>query len=167
MTKNEFYECVMGAYRPTETLMRMVPADKLDWRPKPNFMSLAQVICHLANGMAADLRYLFTGKWPFLSPEQMQEMMKLENLPSCSAEEALSKLEKDKTALREFLDSISEEDFTSKVVSTPWGMGGKMERMAVSFYEHFTNHKMQLFTYLKLLGLPVNTETLYFGKSAG
>ena len=38
-----------------------------------------------------------------------------------------------------------------------------MERMAVLFREHFTNHKMQLFTYLKLLGLPVNTETLYGG----
>jgi hypothetical protein len=38
-----------------------------------------------------------------------------------------------------------------------------MERMAISFREHFTNHKMQLFTYLKLLGFPVDTGTLYFG----
>jgi hypothetical protein len=49
------------------------------------------------------------------------------------------------------------------VVSTPWGWSGKLERMLVLFREHFTNHKMQLFTYLKLLGLPVNTETLYGG----
>jgi len=116
--------------------------------------------------MGSELRCLFTGQWPH-TLEQMMELMKLENITSCSVEEALSRLEKDKTVLREFLDSLSEEDFTHKVVSAPWGMGGKMERMAIAFLEHFTNHKMQLFTYLKLLGFPVDTATLYFGESAG
>jgi hypothetical protein len=105
------------------------------------------------------------GEWPTTSPEQMAEMMKLENLPSCTVDEALSKLENDKTVLRAFLDGISEEDFTHKAVSTPWGMQGKMERMSISFLEHLINHKMQLFIYLKLLGLPVDTGTLYFGES--
>jgi uncharacterized damage-inducible protein DinB len=162
VTKNEFYQCVMEAYRPTEALIKMVPADKLGWRPKPNFMSLGQVICHMGEGMEAELRCTFTGQWPF-TMEQMMEMMKLEKIPSCGVEEALKKLAKDKTALREFLDGISEGDFSSKVVSTPWGMGGKMERMAIAFLEHLSHHKMQLFTYLKLLGFPVNTGTLYFG----
>ena len=166
MTKNDFYECVMEAYRPAAALIRMVPADKLEWRPGPKFMSLGQVICHLGDGMGSELRCLFTGQWPH-TLEQMMELMKLENITSCSVEEALSRLEKDKTVLREFLDSLSEEDFTHKVVSAPWGMGGKMERMAIAFLEHFTNHKMQLFTYLKLLGFPVDTATLYFGESAG
>lgn len=167
VTKTEFYECVMEAYRPAEALIRMVPADKLEWRPKPNFMSLGQVICHLGDGIGSELRCLFTGQWPFTSAEQMAEAMKLENISSASVQQALSKLEKDKTILREFLDSISEEDFTHKVVSTPWGMQGKLERMAIAFREHFTNHKMQLFTYLKLLGFPVDTGTLYFGQSMG
>jgi len=73
----------------------------------------------------------------------------------------LDKLEQDKKILRQVLDGLSEEDFTNKVVSAPWGMRAKMERMAIGFLGHFTNHKMQLFTYLKLLGLPVNTQTLY------
>jgi hypothetical protein len=29
--------------------------------------------------------------------------------------------------------------------------------------DHWANHKYQLFFYLKLLGLPVNTMTLYVG----
>ncbi len=57
----------------------------------------------------------------------------------------------------------SPEDFANKVVSVPWGWQSKMEQMALDFREHFIHHKMQLFTYLKLLGLPVNTSTLYFG----
>ena len=40
-------------------------------------------------------------------------------------------------------------------------MTAKLEIMMVAFLGHFYNHKMQLFTYLKLLGLPVNTESLY------
>lgn len=166
MTKHEFYECVMDAYRSAEALIRMVPADKLEWRPKPNFMSLSQLIYHLGEGIGNPLRCLVTGEWPFTSPEQITAM-KLENLPSCRVEEALKKLEEDKAILRECLSGLSEEDFAQRVVSAPWGVQGKMERMAIDFREHFTNHKMQLFTYLKLLGLPVNTNTLYFGQSAG
>jgi uncharacterized damage-inducible protein DinB len=159
MTKNEYYEVVMENYRPVEKLIGMVPADKLDWKPGPTFMSVGQVLCHLSDGFGGGFDMLLSGKWP--SMEEMGEGMKLENLPSCSPQEALDKLEKDKKILRKVLDSVSEEDFTNKVVSVPWGWKAKMERMAIGFLEHFTNHKMQLFTYLKLLGLPVNTETLY------
>jgi len=167
MTKNEFRECVADAYRPAEALIKMVPADKLEWRPKPNFMSFGQLLYHLADGVGLPLRCLVTGQWPFTSPEQMVETVKLENLPSCGVGEALKKLEADETILRECLDSINEEDFAHKVVSAPWGVKASIERMAINFREHFTNHKMQLFTYLKLLGFPVDTDTLYLGKTAG
>ena len=89
--------------------------------------------------------------------------MKQENLPSCGVEEALKKLETDKQVLRAALDEVSEADFTARIVSVPWGFQGKFELLALSFLEHFTNHKMQLFTYLKLLDLPIDTQTLYFG----
>jgi uncharacterized damage-inducible protein DinB len=159
MTKKEFYEVVMENYRPAEKLIGMVPADKFKWQPGPTFMSVGQVICHLSDGLGGGLEMLLGGQWP--SMEEMAEGMKLENLPSCSPQEALDKLEKDKKTLRQVLEGVSEQDFTNKVVSVPWGMTAKMECMAIHFLEHFTNHKMQLFTYLKLLGLPVDTETLY------
>jgi len=159
MTKNEFYEVVMDSYRPTEKLIGMVPADKLDWRPGRTFMSAGQLICHLSDGLGGGFEMMISGKWP--SMKEMEEGMKLENLPSCSSHEALDKLEKDKKTLRQVLDGMSEQDFTNKVFSVPWGWKAKTERMGIGFLEHFNNHKMQLFTYLKLLGLPVNTETLY------
>ena len=84
-------------------------------------------------------------------------------MPFCNVEEALAKLEKDKTTLKEILSGVTEDEFANKVVSTPWGWNGKLEKMALDFKEHFSNHKMQLFTYLKLLGFPVNTQTLYMG----
>jgi hypothetical protein len=159
MTKNEFYDVVVGSVRPAEKLIGLVPSDKLDWKPGPTFMSLGQVIFHLSDGLGGGLEMLVTGKWP--PAAEMESGMKLENMPSCGVQEALDKLAKDQKILRAMLDGISEADFTNQVVSVPWGWKAKMEIMAVSFLGHFDNHKMQLFTYLKLLGLPVNTETLY------
>jgi hypothetical protein len=161
VTKNEFCEIVLQSINPAEKLIGMVPADRLDWKPGPTFMSMGQVLCHLSDGIGGGLETLVSGKWP--SMEEMEVGMKLENMPSCGVQEALSKLEKDKTILRSTLDSISEADFTNRVVSVPWGWKTKFEIMSVGFLGHFNNHKMQLFTYLKLLGLPVSTETLYGG----
>jgi len=152
----------MDAFRPAKTLIRMVPEDKLDWRPGTSFMSLGQLIHHLSDGVGEGLRCLYTNQWP-ATPEQEKEAMKLENLPACSIEEALARLEKDEGILRDVLAAVSEEEFATKMLETPWGWKGKMEVLAVAFREHFTNHKMQLFLYLKLLGLPVDTTTLYYG----
>ncbi|MGD1158463.1 MAG: DinB family protein [Terriglobia bacterium] len=159
MTKSEFYKVAMESVRPAEKLIAMVPADKLDWKPGPTFMSLGQVVCHLSDGLGGGFEMLLSGKWP--PSEEMEAGMKLENMPSCGVQDALDKLEKDKKILRTALDSISEADFTSRVVSVPWGWKAKLEIISISFLGHFNNHKMQLFTYLKLVGLPVNTETLY------
>ena len=161
MNKDEYRQYVLDAYKPAETMMRMAPADKLDWKPAPNFMSLGQLLHHLSEGVGSGLRMLVQNSWP--SMEETEGGMKPESLPSCGVEEALRRLEEDKTVLREVLDGVSDKDFAEKIVSVPWGWQSKMERMALDFREHFIHHKMQLFTYLKLLGLPVNTETLYFG----
>ena len=159
MTKNEFCEIVLQSVQPAEKLIGMVPADKLDWKPGPTFMSTGQVICHMSEGVGGGLESLVKGNWPPM--EEMEAGMKLENMPSCGVQEALSRLAKDKMTLRATLEAISEEDFTNRVVSVPWGWKTKFEIMSVAFLGHFNNHKMQLFMYLKLLGLPVNTETLY------
>jgi hypothetical protein len=164
MTKDEYYQWVMEVYQPAEAMIRLVPRDKLNWRPRENFFSFGQVVCHLSEGLGRELECLLSGKWPY-TPEQMGEMMKLENCPSCSPEEALEKLNKDKKALRDVLAGLTEQEFSSKVVTTPWGWQGKCELISYRFLEHFLNHKMQLFTYLKLIGLPVNTMTLYSGES--
>jgi len=159
MTKNDFCEMTLQSMKPAEKLIGMAPTDKLGWKPGPTFMSVGQVICHLSEGVGGGLEMLLNGKWP--SMDEMETAMKLENMPSCEIEEALGRLEKDKTILRATLDGLSEDDFTNRVVSVPWGWKAKFEIMGVALLGHFNNHKMQLFTYLKLLGLPVNTESLY------
>ena len=159
MKKDEYFQYVSDCYKPAEKMLKMVPADKLGWKPGPNFLSMGQLVCHLAGGIGAELDMMLKNAWP-----EMGDIAEgLKNMPSCSVQEALEKLEKDRSVLREVLAGMTEDDFANKIVSVPWGWKSKMELMALNFRDHFVNHKMQLFTYLKLLGLPVNTETLYFG----
>ena len=158
MKKDEFYEYSLAAFRPAESLLKMVPADKLDWKPGPTFMTLGQLICHLSTGIGTELKMLINNSWP--KPEEMSAQGQM---PSCGIKEALANIEKDKITLREVLAGVTEKDFATKIVSTPWGFQGNLEKMSLDFREHFVNHKMQLFTYLKLLGFAVNTETLYMG----
>jgi hypothetical protein len=157
--KDEYFQYTMEAFKPTETLLKMVPADKLDWKPGPSFMTMGHLIHHLSGGIGAELRMAIDSSWP--KPEEMAEMMK--QTPSCSVAEGLARLEQDKSALRDLLAGMTEEEFADKIVTVPWGWKCTMEKMALNFRDHFVHHKMQLFTYLKLLGLPVNTETLYMG----
>jgi hypothetical protein len=159
--KDAFYQYAVDSFRPAESMLKMVPADKLNWKPGPSFMTLGQLICHLGDGIGTELRMLVNNSWP--KPEEMGEAMKPGKMPACDVQEALAKLEKDKATLREVLAGVTEEDFANKIVSVPWGWKANLEKMSLDFREHFINHKMQLFTYLKLLGFPVNTETLYFG----
>jgi uncharacterized damage-inducible protein DinB len=157
--KDEYFQFAMEAFKPAEAMLKMIPADKLDWKPGPNFMTLGHLIHHLSSGIGTELRMVIDNSWP--SPEEMAEAMK--QTPSCGIEEGLARLEQDKTTLQDLLAGMSEEEFANKTVSVPWGWQSNMEKMALNFRDHFVHHKMQLFTYLKLLGLPVNTETLYMG----
>jgi hypothetical protein len=159
--KDEFYQYALDAFKPAEAMIKMVPADKLDWKPGPSFMTLGHLIHHLSSGIGTELRMLVDNSWPKL--EEMQGAMQPGAMPSCAVQEALDRLEQDKATLLEVLAGVTEEEFANKIVSVPWGWENNLERMSLDFRDHFAHHKMQLFTYLKLLGFPVNTETLYMG----
>jgi hypothetical protein len=155
--KDEFYDYALGAFRPAESLLKLIPADKLDYKPGPNFMTMGQLICHLSSGIGTELQMLVDNSWPNPGAGGPPPMS------SCGVQEALNNLEKDKVTLRNLLARFTEEEFSGKIFSTPWGWKGSLEKMSLDFRDHFAHHKMQLFLYLKLLGFPVNTETLYMG----
>ena len=82
MKKDEFCEYALSAFRPAESLLKMIPADKLDWKPGPDFMTMGQLICHLGDGIGTELRMLVNNSWP--KPEEMSEAMKQGKMPACT-----------------------------------------------------------------------------------
>lgn len=161
MKKSDFIEMMRRTQAPLKGMIEMVPDDKPDWAPEKGFMSIAQVLKHLSENWCL-IKIMVTNQWPFNDPKEMEESLKLENMPGCSKAEALQAIEKDLNDTIDFIEKeISEEDFFSKVVSAPWGFEGEIRKAVLMAKNHLVNHKMQLHIYLKLLGQPVNTQTLY------
>jgi uncharacterized damage-inducible protein DinB len=163
MNKADFLEQMRATQRPLPAMVEMVPDDKLDWAPAGGFMTVAQVLKHVSENWCI-VKTMVSGEWPFSGPEEMTEMMKLENMPGCSKAEALASMKKDLDEAIAYIErDVTDEEFFSKVVSAPWGFRGEIWKALLMAKDHQIHHKMQLHLYLKLLGLPVNTETLYGG----
>lgn len=161
MTRNEFLTEYNTELKPLLHLIRQAGSTDLKWRPRPDMMSTGQVIHHLSEGLAMALQCLNTGEWP-LSGEAM--LPPLDKIPAiASVDVALAALQRDRSETEKVLAGLSEADFGSKQVSVPWGESGLFWRLAFSFLEHLKMHKMQLFLYLRLQGLPLNTMDLYMG----
>lgn len=166
MNKADFMEDIRKAQAPLKAMVEMIPDDKLDldnnidWAPGEGFMTFGQVIKHLSENWCL-IKMMVTKEWPF-TPEEMEECMKLENMPTCSKAEALEAMDKDMNDGIAYMEKeISEDDFFNKRVTAPWGFDGGIWQAVLMAKDHLMNHKMQLHIYLKLVGQPVHTGTLY------
>ena len=155
----------------TQNLMDMVEDDTLDWKPETgdNWMTVGQLLHHIASACGKCFRGFATGDWGFpegmdpsaMKPEDM--LPPAESLPSvASVAEARQLLAEDKQLALETLEQAGEDRLASEKASAPWDpmellLGQRLLQMTA----HLSSHKAQLFYYLKLQGKPVNTGHLW------
>jgi hypothetical protein len=158
-------------FRITDALMDLVDADGLDWKPSQdnNWMTMGQLLMHLTTACGLGIRGFATGDWGLPDGVDMAEMSPEEMMPSAeklptigSVAEAKEALAKDKQVALETLAGCSEERLNSEPSSAPWDptemlLGHRLLQMAW----HLSQHKDQLFYYLKLQGKLVNTSHLW------
>lgn len=161
MTPKEFVEYAGSIYRPTAKLISLTPASKLDWKPAPgNYMNLGQLLHHLSTCPGAFVAAVNNAFPPAQAFQKfIQEDLQNTKTPETAGREVSRGWEEAKAALT----GVSPADFQGRMVSVPWGPPMPLWRTCLAMAEHWGNHKYQLFFYLKLLGLPVNTMTLYAG----
>jgi len=150
-------------YKATAGLMKLVPADKLDWRPSDtnNWMTTGQLLDHLTDATGIAIKGFITGQWPQV-PEGAT-MPPASKMPSVSSvAKALEKLEADQKLTAKLLAGLSEEDFCQRMITAPWNPTAMpLWWQLLLMVEHQINHKAMLFAYLKLLGVAVHTGHLY------
>jgi len=150
-------------YKATAGLMKLVPADKLGWRPSEtnNWMTLGQLLDHLSDSTGAGMKGFIAGQWPPV-PEG-ESLPPATKMPSVSSmAQALEKLEADRKLTAKLLAELSEEDFSHRMVTAPWNpVAAPLWWQLLMMVEHQLNHKAMLFAYLKLLGVAVHTGYLY------
>jgi hypothetical protein len=161
MTPKVFLDHVAATYKPAPMLFSLIPEGKLDWAPAPTMMTIRALIHHLSG--RTGVSGLVTGDF-----DPAHCWGDSDDPASTTPETASTRLAKAIEETKKCLRDVSMFDWENKIVQMPWGSKGTLEIMAHALIiEHFLNHKMQLFLYLRLLGVPADTGTLYFGIPAG
>jgi len=162
---------IKSTYRIADGLLDLVDENSLNWKPSPenNWMTMGQLLMHITNACGAPVCGFVTGDWGLpegmnvsdLSPEEM--LPPAEKMPAIgSVMEAKELLAKDKQLALDMLAKCDEDKLASETVHAPWDptdviLGYQLLKMV----EHLSQHKDQLFYYLKLQGKPVNTGHLW------
>ncbi len=159
------------AYAVTDGLMKLVDDKKLGWKPATgsNWMTTGQLLMHLTNACGAGCKGFVTGDWGFpagvdpskLPPEEM--LPPAEKLPAVeTVAQARKLLAEDKALALKMVDQAGEQALDTRIAIAPWDpmqliLGLRLLQMV----NHLTQHKDQLYYYLKLQGQPVNTGNLW------
>jgi hypothetical protein len=163
---------IENAYSTTTKLIDKVDGDNLQWKPwsGSNWMTVGQLLRHLSDACGAGMRGLVTNDWGLppgkniedIGPDEM--FPPAERLPTVSSvEEAKSLLHRDKVLALKTIADTGEQDLSAKEVTAPWSQGTRLPlgHQLFQMVRHLEMHKSQLFYYLKLQGVAVNTLDLW------
>ncbi len=158
-------------YDITESLFRRVGNDHISWVPPvgTNWMTTGQLLMHCASfGCGKAMQGFVKGNWGFSESSDSYDdtgshVPPSETLPTVeTVEQALNLLAEDRSLAVRCIIEVEEADLLSKRSVAPWG-GPEIslfEHMMLMI-DHLSQHKGQLFYYLKLMGKDVNTSDLW------
>jgi uncharacterized damage-inducible protein DinB len=161
MTRKEYLKFIEGYYTASRGLIKLTPGDKLDFKPMEGVMTIAQVLKHLVTCLGESLSMAIDNRWPELPEGEM--LPPAEKFPkSNSVEEALKEIDDDWALLKQEMEKITDGEFNGNALKVPW-MPFPMTILEymMQAMEHLSNHRMQLFIWLKLSGEKLHTGHLY------
>lgn len=165
---------IQEAIERTIHLIGFISAERLDWRPavadfskaptaeassSPSPMDLGHLLGHLldcAAGFCAVLHAAY--------PSQLKDFDRIRELEvnhSCSPNEAITRLERYSVWIAKGFEWCTDEHLARSIPTAFVPGGERMITLLLGNLEHLTNHKYQLFFYLKLLNIPVGSADLY------
>jgi len=160
-----------SVYAVTDGLMKLVDDKKLGWKPTTgsNWMTTGQLLMHLTSACGATCKGFVTGDWGIpagvdpskLPPEEM--LPPAEKLPAVeTVAQARKLLAEDKVLALKMVDQAGEQALDTRIATAPWDqMQMILGQRLLQMVDHLSQHKAQLYYYLKLQGQPVNTGNLW------
>jgi hypothetical protein len=145
----------------TVTLIGRVPEGKLDWTP-PGSTSwpVGVLLGHILDCLAG-----FCAVFAAFDRERFAHFAELRNLPvnhRCSIEEAVQRIGVYVSRIDEGFAALQDDDLAKRVPTIFVADGECLLTLLLGNFEHLLNHKYQLFTYLKFMGLDVSSADLYY-----
>lgn len=130
----------------TMHLIRQIPPDKLDFRPRDDMRTIKELVTHLYMSENIILDSASRGRispddWARCTPPAIETL-----------EDLLGYAKKIHDQTNETLSQFTEEDMIRKKVRVPWGDVSVFDHVFTA-YEHLWHHRGQLYLYLKLAGV--------------
>jgi hypothetical protein len=149
----------------TDHLLRLLPPDRIDWKPPiPNAWPTGNLLGHLFECLAGFCAVLVAA-----NPERLAHFAPLRELPvnhSSSAADAQARIELYRAHIVEGFAVLRDADLARLIPTVFVKQGEPVLTLLLGNLEHLVNHKHQLFTYLKLMGINVGTPDLYCFRGA-
>lgn len=144
----------------TGHLVRRLPDDRLDWTaPLDGAWPVGQLVGHLLECVAGICAVLAAAE-----PARLAHLAELRELPvnhSCPPDEAVNRLRLYRAHIDEGFALPTDADLARLLPTFFVQAGESILTLLLGNLEHLINHKHQLFTYLKLMGVAVDSGDLY------
>ena len=140
-------------------LIALVPMDKLEWRPAPESFRVCDLLGHLLECLAGFCAALYA-----IDPQRLAHFTRLREMKvnhCCGVEEARERMQQYLVYIREGFANLTDHDLSRRLPTVFAAEGEAALTILLGNLEHFINHKHQLFSYLKVLGVQVATADLY------
>lgn len=162
MTKLEYLSWFDQVIMPTEPTFRRVPPDKIDFRLTESSFSVGQLLAHIAGSMG--FHAMVIRQEQDLPYKSLREILVANRQhPSMNVEEGVLYLQNSLQAYTSAIRQLPDDEFLTGALDTPQLGRVPFWRYAVFVIEHHIHHLMELHLSLKVLGIDVNTKTLYRG----
>jgi hypothetical protein len=144
----------------TGRLIGLLPPDSLDWAPTIlRTWPVGILLGHLLDCVAG-----FCAVLSAFEPQRLEHFVSLRELPvnhRCTPAEAARRLDAYRAHIDEGFLLLEDADLGKQIPTVFVKHGESVLTLLLGNLEHLINHKHQLFTYLKLLGVGVTSKDLY------
>jgi hypothetical protein len=140
-------------------LISLIPPDKLQWSPHPETLRVCDLLGHLLECLAGFCAIVYA-----VNADKLSHFAALRELPvnhCCEIDEARERLSEYALRIEEGFALLTDDDLARCVPTVFAAEGEPVMTLILGNFEHLMNHKYQLFFYLKLLGVGVNSADLY------
>jgi hypothetical protein len=140
-------------------LIRLLPDGRNDTAPLPGSWPAGVLLGHLLDCLAGFCAVLMA-----VHPERLAHFVELRAAPvnhACPPEEAVERMAIYRSRIDEGFAVLSDEDLARRIPTVFVRTGETVLTLLLGNLEHLINHKHQLFVYLKLMGVSVETRDLY------
>jgi len=159
-------------YAVTDKLMAMLNDEDLNWKPATgsNWMTSGQLLEHMTAACGMCCKGFVTGDWGLPEGVDFKDMPEEDMLPTAekmptveSVAAARKTLAEDRNVGLAMIEQAGEDKLGSKMMSAPWEPDNDklLGKHMLDMVNHLSTHKAQLFYYLKLMGRPVDTKSLW------